>query len=106
MPYTVFPSAIGTCGLAWNEIGLTGFQLPSADEAVTAHRLKAEPNEPPATTLPASIASVIEKAQRHLRGELQDFSDLPYDFSTVSPFQKSVYVTALKVKPASTRTYG
>ncbi|HKB91996.1 MAG TPA: hypothetical protein VKC60_15880, partial [Opitutaceae bacterium] len=93
MPYTVFPSAIGTCGLAWNEIGLTGFQLPSADEAVTAHRLKAEPNEPPATTLPASIASVIEKAQRHLRGELQDFSDLPYDFSTVSPFQKSVYVT-------------
>ena len=32
MPYSFFPTAFGNCGIAWNETGLIGFQLPESDD--------------------------------------------------------------------------
>ena len=37
----VFDTAIGPCGVAWNERGLVGVQLPEADRAATERRLAA-----------------------------------------------------------------
>lgn len=37
---------------------------------------------------------------------MQDFADLPYAWSRVSPFQRQVYEVALEVKPGQTWTYG
>jgi methylated-DNA-[protein]-cysteine S-methyltransferase len=44
--------------------------------------------------------------QRHLAGDFQDFSDLPFDYARVSPFKRAVYLAALTVKAGSTRSYG
>ncbi len=38
--------------------------------------------------------------------DLQDFSDLEYDFSEVSDFHRQVYHHALAVKPGTTCSYG
>ena len=39
MPYVLFSTTFGTCGLAWNDAGLTGFQLPEQTEMLTQRRL-------------------------------------------------------------------
>ena len=37
--YALFPTAIGHCAVAWGAHGLTGVQLPEADEAATRARM-------------------------------------------------------------------
>src|SRR5579863_6138515 len=37
--YTIFDTAIGRCGIAWNPAGLVGVQLPEAREIETRKRL-------------------------------------------------------------------
>ena len=38
--------------------------------------------------------------------DLQDFSDLPYDFAALSEFNRAVLRATLNVKPGRTATYG
>jgi len=95
MPSNSFPTSFGLCTITWSEKGLTYFHLPG-DKAV----------ENTETTPPAWVAAVITKVQRHFDGEPQDFADVRFDFSEVTPFQKRVYTAALKVKAGETRTYG
>src|SRR5207244_1815173 len=40
--HCLFDTAIGPCGVAWSERGLTAVQLPEADRAVTERRLTAK----------------------------------------------------------------
>src|SRR6185369_11334389 len=88
--------SLGTCGIAWNDAGqLTHFNLPQAktraDDVVTP---------------PAEIAAVIDRVRRHLQGDLQDFSDLHYDFSGVPEFNQRVLRATLGIKAGYTSTYG
>ncbi len=47
MPHTLFPTAFGTCGLAWEGDVVTGFQLPENDvEATERHGPAAGPPTP------------------------------------------------------------
>lgn len=107
MPHAFFPTAFGTCGIAWNDTGLTGFQLPEEDEAAgeehlarKAHSVRAA--EPP----PAWVQAIIDRVQRHLSGQLQDFADAPLDWARVSDFQEAVYRQALGIKPGYKKSYG
>jgi methylated-DNA-[protein]-cysteine S-methyltransferase len=94
MPRATFPTALGTCALSWSETGLTGFELPDAPVA----------NDD--ATPPATIAALIARVQRHLTGELQDFTDVRYDFGRVPDFPREVYHATLAVKAGSTASYG
>ena len=95
MPSTSFPTSFGRCAIAWNDKGLTHFYLPGDDAKAD---VKATP--------PAWVAAIIARVQRHFDGDLQDFADLRFDYSDVTPFQQRVYAAALKVKAGETRTYG
>lgn len=110
MPHVLFPTALGTCGLAWNDAGLTGFSLPEDDETRMERRLASKSDEADVVValnaVPPPISEVIARVQRHLAGEPQDFADLSYDFSAVTEFQRRVYQHALTVKPGYTQTYG
>jgi methylated-DNA-[protein]-cysteine S-methyltransferase len=92
---TFFPTSFGTCALSWNENGVTSFHLPG-DKAVTDS----------GDATPAWIQAIIARVQRHFDGDLQDFADLNFDFSRVTPFQQTVYAASLAVKAGETRTYG
>lgn len=98
MPHVAFPTALGRCAIVWSDSVLTAFALPGAE-----HRL---PAELATATPPPWIAALVARVQRHLAGEPQDFSDLPYDFSRVPEFHRAVLRATLAVKSGHTATYG
>ncbi len=95
MPRTIFPTALGTCALSWSGAGITRFELPEA-----------APKEGDVTTIPDLVATVISRVRRHLSGDLQDFSDVRYDFAAVTDFPREVYHATLAVKAGTTASYG
>ncbi len=107
MPHVLFPTAFGTCGIAWNDTGLTGFQLPEATDELTAQHLarkaRSQPAEEPA---PAWVQQLITRVQQHLEGKLQDFTGATLDWSRVTDFQQAVYLHALAIKPGYKKSYG
>ncbi len=104
--YTVFPTAIGRCALAWRGDAITGAALPGADEsatvqAITRHdrdRLRADP--------PAWAQAVITRIKRLFEGDPVDFADVPLALDDAAPFERLVYAHALTIPHGETRTYG
>jgi methylated-DNA-[protein]-cysteine S-methyltransferase len=105
MPHALFPTQFGTCGVAWNETGLTAFQLPESTEALTekslAARGRTQPGDPPEW-----VREVVVRAQLHLGGKPQDFSGTALDASCASDFQMAVYVQTQAIQPGFKKTYG
>jgi methylated-DNA-[protein]-cysteine S-methyltransferase len=104
--YFVFETAAGFCGIAWNDVGITRFQLPAksaeATERLVRRRLpSAEPGEPPPT-----VAAAIAAAQRYFAGEETDFSGFTLDLDEQLPFFRQIYVAARRVGWGRTTTYG
>ena len=110
MPWTLFDTALGTCGAAWTDSGFTCIQLPEASAEATAARLleRARDPGPRATkaTTPAWVTRAIALAREHLDGRPQDLSEIPLDLTGVTPFLAKVYHTLQKVPPGKTLTYG
>lgn len=103
MHYHLFDTAIGRCGIAWSDRGVTRFQLPMSDPNATEQRIgrNATPQIPP-----PAIAAAIEEAKRYFAGERIDFSTVPVDLGRVEPFQRSIYDALRKVGFGETVTYG
>lgn len=97
MPHATFTTPLGTCAIAWNDAGLTRFLLPDP-ERHSSGNTEADP--------PPWIRDIIARVLRHLGGEPQDFSDVPYDFTRVPEFARAVLRATLAVKPGTTATYG
>lgn len=95
MPRTTFTTPLGRCAVSWHDAGLTGFELPEA-----------APLPSDVVSAPPAIATLVTRVQRHLAGHPEDFSDLRYDFSTVSAFPRQVLAATLRVKAGATATYG
>lgn len=108
MGWLVFDTAIGACGVAWNDAGLTAFQLPEVDEAATRARLLARPGAagPLETSPPAWLAEAITRARAHLAGIPQDLTGVPLDASRVTPFNAKVLRAAQAIPAGRTMTYG
>ncbi len=107
MPHTLFPTAFGTCGLAWEGDVVTGFQLPETDVAATERQLAARAgSRPAAEPRPEWLRRLVERVQAHLEGRLQDFADAPLDWLRVSDFQQAVYRQTQAVKAGHKRSYG
>ena len=110
MPWTLFETSLGTCGLAWSDAGLTWVQLPERTPEATRARLLARATDPGPQATPTStppwVTDAIARAQAHLDGRPQDLSAVPLDLSGLSPFVAKVYRTLQKVPPGKTLTYG
>jgi methylated-DNA-[protein]-cysteine S-methyltransferase len=105
MPYTRFKTAIGVCGIAWNNTSVTRFWLPAPDGS--ADRSSPPSDESKASEpLPEWVQQLIDAVKRHLEGDMRDFADVSFDFDQVSSFQRAVYEAALTVKSGTTRSYG
>lgn len=97
MPLADFDTAIGTCRITWQDTSLAGFRLPE-DTILGTQTGQATP--------PSWVVEIISRVQQHLQGRLQDFSDLPFDFSLVADFAREVYRATLTVKAGRTCSYG
>jgi methylated-DNA-[protein]-cysteine S-methyltransferase len=90
-----FDTAIGTCGLAWTDRGVSNVHLPGTrnpDRSLQG--------------LPPQIGSVIGRIQSLLAGEAVDFSDVQLDIGDVPKFHRAVYQATGAIPFARTRTYG
>ena len=97
MPHATCFTAHGTCAIAWADSGLTRFLLPDP-ERLSGGDTEAEP--------PPWVHAIIERVQRHLAGDWQDFADVPFDFQRVGEFNRAVLRATLAVKAGHTATYG
>ena len=104
--FALFPTPIGTCGIAWNEHALTGVQLPENDEPATRNRmLRRFPNAPEAAP-PQAVRHAIESIAALLHGEPRDLAEITLDTDEVPPFERRVYEAAREIPPGTTVTYG
>lgn len=107
--YTLFPTPLGFCGIAWNSRALTCVQLPETDEAATLGRLARRfPQCQRIEPLPFvrdAIAAITALLEGH-PGEPRDLTHLPLDMSGVPPFHQRVYELTRRIPPGETLSYG
>lgn len=110
MTWTLFETAIGSCGVAWNDSGLTWLQLPEEDDDATRARLLAKATDagPMAATknIPAWVKDAMARVREHLAGRPQDLARIPLDVSRITPLTAKIYRAAQAVPAGRTATYG
>lgn len=104
--FCLFDTAIGRCGIAWGPAGITGVQLPEADEGATRRRMAARFPGAPESDPPEPAAVAIERIAALLRGGPDDLRSIPLDYSETAPFARRVYEALRVVPPGTTTTYG
>ncbi len=105
--FTLFPTAIGCCGIAWGERGVTAVHLPEAHERQLRERLHRQfPTARETAAPPPAIRDAIEAIVALLDGEPRDLRDVVGDLDHVPPFHRRVYEIARTIPPGATLTYG
>ena len=104
--FCVFTTAIGWCGIAWNESGLAGVQLPACDEEATRTCMRRRFASAPEEAAPPEVQTVISRVQGLLQGESDALLDVPLDMSGVLPFHRRVYEITRAIPPGRTLSYG
>jgi methylated-DNA-[protein]-cysteine S-methyltransferase len=104
--YLIFETASGFCGIAWNSVGITRFQLPARSaEATERHLLRRLPGAEPGTPPPEAVAAVAA-VKRYFEGEKVDFSDFALDIGEQDGLFKQIYAAVRGIGWGQTTTYG
>jgi methylated-DNA-[protein]-cysteine S-methyltransferase len=104
--FTLFETAIGTCGVAWNERGLIGVQLPQSEGGDPAARLARRYPEAVEAVPPQDVRNAIAGMRALLMGEPRDLREVVLDDAAIAPFNAQVYEIARAIPPGKTLTYG
>lgn len=104
--YSLFETAIGSCGVAWSAGGLTGVQLPEADAAATRERMQRRFPGASECVAPVAVQQAMREVGALLQGERSDLRHLTLDLDGVGDFHRRVYALARAIDPGQTRTYG
>jgi O-6-methylguanine DNA methyltransferase len=111
--YCLFETPLGSCGIAWSEVGdssslpaVAFLQLPEASAKMTESRIARITGASTPSQPPSPIAAVIEIVRLHLEGKPQDFRDVTLDLEGVGPFARLVFEAARNIPAGETRTYG
>ncbi len=104
--YLVFETAGGFCGIAWNGVGITRFQLPTRSaEATERILLRRMPGAEPGTPTP-EVIEAIAAVKRYFEGEETDFSAIKLDLGGQDAFFAQIYAAARQVGWGQITTYG
>jgi methylated-DNA-[protein]-cysteine S-methyltransferase len=104
--FCLFETALGACGIAWNEHALLGVQLPEGDEAAGRARMRRRFPHLAETSPPYWVRAASTRIQALLSGQPDDLADIPLDMESVPPFHRRVYDIARAIPPGRTLTYG
>jgi len=102
----VFPTAIGDCGVVWNDRGVVGVQLPESNAEETRQRLQRHWPSAEAAEPTAAASRAIAGIRALLAGEADAMDDVVIDLDGISDFRRGVYEIARTVGPGNTITYG
>jgi methylated-DNA-[protein]-cysteine S-methyltransferase len=104
--YHVFETAHGYCAIAWNDVGVSCFQLPARVAETTERNLLRRVPGAKSTPPTALIDDIIDAVQRYFRGETIDFSALTLDLADKDEFFQRIYAALRRVGWGETTTYG
>jgi len=104
--FTLFDTAIGRCGVAWNERGVAFVQLPESNVEEARARLRRSSRGAPEAAPPPDVASAIAGMTALLGGAPIDLRDVRIDLSSAPAFHQRVYEVTRAIPPGRTRTYG
>ena len=99
--FALFDTALGVCGIAWNDGGVVGVHLPARDAAATRMRLEQKFRDARESEPSADVARTIERIVALLRGERVDLSTVPLDMTGIDKFDRDVYVARARFPPAT-----
>lgn len=104
--FHLFDTAIGTCAIAWGELGILAVRLPATEGPdLTARMRRAVPGVTEA--LPdVPTAAAIAGIRALLSGEKCPLLDVTLDLSGVGAFDRAIYAIARAIPPGRTLTYG
>jgi methylated-DNA-[protein]-cysteine S-methyltransferase len=105
--YSIFETDGGFCGIAWNGLGITRFQLPTGSEESTERLLRRRLPENAQTEVPSrEIGDAIDAVKRYFAGQPVDFSALRIDLEDQDDFFRQIYAAARRIGWGHTTTYG
>ena len=104
--YAFYDTAIGRCGIAWDDRGIVAAGLPEADEGKTRARLlrrcPGATEQPP----PPAVQCAIDGVVALLASGTADLSGVELNMDGVPLFNRRIYEIARTIPPGSTLTYG
>ena len=104
--YLIFETAFGFCGIAWNDVGITRFQLPTQSRDRTERALlRRVPDAMPGTPTP-QVTEAIDAVKRYFEGAETDFSGVALDLGEQDAFFGQVYAALRDIGWGRTTTYG
>jgi methylated-DNA-[protein]-cysteine S-methyltransferase len=104
--YLIFETANGFCGIAWNDAGITRFQLPAKSADAAERMMLRRTASAGLGAPPPMVSEAVAAAKRYFKGEETDFSQLELDLDGQDDFFKRVYAAARRLKWGETTTYG
>lgn len=102
----MFTTSIGRCGIAWDEGGVAGVQLPERTERETRARMRRRWPGGTDTPPPADIQKVMDAIAALLHGERVDLSGVRLNLEGLPPFNRRVYEVTREIPPGQVLTYG
>lgn len=103
--FIVFDTKFGSAGIAWNDVGITRFQLPSPDTEATRRNLLRRAPIAEESLPPPPITRAVGAAQRYFAGEKVDFSDIALDLTGQNDLFHEIYAAARRIGYGETTTY-
>jgi len=104
--FALFATALGTCAIAWNEIGVTAVWLPEDNAEALRRKVArrcagARPIEPS-----GAIADAVAAITRLLAGERVDLTGVVIDSAGIDDFDRRVYAVTRTIAAGRVLTYG
>lgn len=103
--FSLFPTPVGVCGIAWNGDTVVATCLPEKTSADTAARLAARTGATRGAP-PSHIRRAIRSITALLEGKRSDLSFIACDFIGCDPFAEEVYAATRAIPSGETLTYG
>jgi methylated-DNA-[protein]-cysteine S-methyltransferase len=104
--FTLFETAIGTCGIVWTARGVCGVQLLEKDTGATRARLRRRHPSAVETPPPPDVQRAVDGIVALLAGEKRDLTEIAIDDSRLPELNKRVYAIVRRIPPGGTMTYG
>src|SRR3954465_7165399 len=104
--FTIFDTALGACGIAWGEPGVTRVLLPDGGEEKLRTRLKRRFPNATESAPPPAIARIVADIVALFAGEPRDFNYAALDLGSIPDFNRRVFEIARTIPPGQTLTYG
>jgi len=104
--YLIFETASGFCGIAWTNVGITRFQLPSRNAATTERILRRRAFGAERGAPTPHVAEAVAAVKRYFDGEETDFSSFTLDLTDQDAVFQQIYAAARQVGWGRTTTYG